>query len=134
MLPPSKKTPINILTNDPANPVEEANYENEIGDFPFARSLDVFNIFPDVYNGTLRYVTERKVTSLDGFLTTFKVLIDDPANESPLKDIIPSLLSTKNQNSADFRDFGIIRDQIHQQINHRFAQENAFNDIFSTSY
>lgn len=115
-------------------PVQEANYENEIGDFPFARSLDVFNIFPDVYNGTLRYVTERKVTSLDGFLTTFSTIINDPANESPLKDIIPQLLSTKNQNGADFRDFGIIRDQIHQQINYNFSTENAFHDIFSTTF
>jgi hypothetical protein len=134
MMPPATKTPINIMTDNPSMPIEEVIYENEMGDFPFARSLDVFNIFPDVYNGTLRYVTERKVTSLDGFLTTFKVLIDDPLNESPLKDITNLLLSTKNQNGADFRDFGIIRDQIHQQINYRFAQENAFHDIFSTGY
>ena len=132
-MPPAKKTPLNILTNDPTKPVQEANYENEIGDFPFARSLDVFNIFPDVYNGVLRHVTERKVTSLDGFLTTFKVLIDDPLNTSPIKDIAPLLLAKKNQNGADFRDFGIIRDQVHQQINYRFAQENAFHDVFSTS-
>lgn len=134
ILPPSKKTPINILTDDPTMPVREVNYENEIGDFPYARSLDVFNIFPDIYNGTLRHVTERKVTSLDGALTTFKALIDDPDNKSPFKDIVPFLTSKVNQNHADFRDFAIIKDQIHQQINYNFAKENAFTDIFSTTY
>lgn len=134
MLPPAKKTRLDILTDNPAHPVQEADYYNEIGDFPFARSLDVFNVFPDVYNGTLRHVTERKVTSLDGALTTFKTLIDDPDNTSPLKDIVPYLTSTKNQNGADFRDFAIIKDQIHQQMNYNFSQENAFTDVFSTNY
>ena len=134
MLPPAKKTPMNLMTDNPAMPIQEAIYENEIGDFPFARSLDVFNVFPDIYNGTLRHVTERKVTSLDGILTTFKTLIDDPDNTSPLKGIVPYLTSKKNQNGADFRDFAIIKDQIHQQMNYNFSTENAFNDIFSTNY
>ena len=134
MLPPAKKTQLNILTDDPTMPVREVNYENEIGDFPYARSLDVFNVFPDVYNGTLRYVTERKVTSLDGALTTFKSLIDHPSNTSPLKDIVPFLTSKVNKNKADFRDFAIIKDQIHQQINYNFSTENAFHDVFSTTY
>lgn len=131
MLPSAKVEEIEYVTNNPENPVETASYSNEIGDFPFARALDVFKIFPDVYNGTMRHVTERDVTSLDGFLTTFKSLIDSPENLSPFKDLVPQLNSVKNQNWADFRDFGIIRDQIHQQMNYNFSRENAFIDVFS---
>lgn len=131
MLPKAKKKDINIITNDEAVPLIEAQYENEVGDFPTATAIDVFNVFPDVYNGTMRYVTHRKVTSMDGVLTTYGALIDSDDNMSPLKDYLEFLTMDKNRNGADFRDYAIIKDQIHQQINYNFSKEDAFPDVFS---
>lgn len=134
MLPDSKKQDISIFTDDEATPIIEAQYENEIGNFPTATAIDVFNVFPDVYNGTMRYVTHRKVTSLDGVLTTYGALINSDDNESPLKDYVNYLTMKKNQNGADLRDYAIIKDQIHQQINWNHAKEDRFPDVFSNNY
>lgn len=134
MLPEAKKMDVDIFTNDEATPIIEASYENEIGNFPTATAIDVFNVFPDVYNGTMRYVTHRKVTSLDGVLTTYGALINSDDNESPFKDYVNYLTMKKNQNGADLRDYAIIKDQIHQQINWNHAKEDRFPDVFSNNY
>lgn len=131
MLPEAKKTDIDIFTDDQATPIIEASYENEIGNFPTATAIDVFNVFPDVYNGTMRYVTHRKVTGINGVLTTYGALIDSDDNMSPLKEYVQYIPMKKNQNNADLRDYAIIKDQIHQQINYNFAKEDSFPDVFS---
>lgn len=131
MLPDSKKKEMEVATNDQANPVEKITYQNQIGLFPYAKALDVFNVFPDVYNGTMRHCTWRQVTSIEGFIQNFDILISDPENRSPFKDIVPLLTSKENQNGADFKDYAVIKDQIHQQINYDFSTEDAFPDIFS---
>lgn len=133
MLPDSTPVPINIFTNDETNPIIEAQYENEIGNFPTATAIDVFNVFPDVYNGTMRYVTHRKVTSIDGVLNAYGSLINSEDNKSPLKDYVQFLTLDKNKNGADFRDYAIIKDQIHQQINWNHAKEDSFPDVFSNN-
>jgi hypothetical protein len=133
MLPEAGKQDINIFTDNPTTPIIEASYENEIGNFPTATAIDVFNVFPDVYNGTMRYVTHRKVTSIDGVLTTYGALINSDDNESPLKDYVQYFPLKKNQNNADLRDYAIIKDQIHQQINYNFAKEDSFPDVFSVN-
>ena len=133
MMPDAGKQDINIFTDDPATPIIEASYENEIGNFPTAKTIDVFNIFPDVYNGTMRYITHRKVTSIEGFYDTYKTLIDSEHNKSPLKDYVNYLTRKQNSNMADFRDYAIIKDQIHQQINWNFAKEDAFPDMYSNT-
>lgn len=64
-------------------------------------------------------------------LDAYKFIIDNDENQSPFKDIYTNLAHHKNKNGADHRDYAIIKDQIHQQINWRFSQEDAFPDMFS---
>lgn len=131
MMPEAGKQDINIFTNNPETPIIEASYENEVGNFPTATALSVFDIFPDVYNGIMRYITHRKVTSLEGFYDAYKVLIESDTNMSPFKDYVEFITLNENTKNSDYRDFGIIKDQIHQQINSNFQKEDVFPDVFS---
>ncbi len=131
MLPKKSSVTMEVPTGDPANPVETVTYSEQISNFPFAKAIDVFNIFPDVYNGTMRHCSWRQVTSLEGFHSTFSSLINDPLNESPLKDMGAALVDTKNSENADHKDYTVIKDQVHQQINWELSQEDSFPDLFS---
>ena len=81
----------------------------------------------------MRYVTHRKVTSIDGVLNSYGSLINSDDNESPFKEYVQYLTLDKNKNGADFRDYAIIKDQIHQQINWNHAKEDSFPDVFSNN-
>ncbi len=134
MLPKKPSITLEVPTNDPANPVETIQYNNEISNFPFAKALDVFNIFPDVYNGTMRHCSWRQVTSIEGFHKTFSALIDSPLNTSPFKHLKAELTDKKNSKDADFKDYTVIKDQVHQQINWELSQEDTFPDLFSRAH
>lgn len=57
MLPDTdQETIISML--DPEHP-EEINYDVALSNFPYAKTCDVFSIFPDFGTGPLQYVTER---------------------------------------------------------------------------
>lgn len=97
---------IEFIEND-GNPLPiEGKYTNIAGGCPYARAIDVWKVFPDPYNNTLlRFVTERDVTDLSGFIERFGSFISSEENESPLKDIIEYLPLKKNQNGSDLRDY-----------------------------
>jgi hypothetical protein len=101
MLPDTdQETIISML--DPENP-EEINYDVALSNFPYAKTCDVFNIFPDFGTGPLQYVTERGVNSIETFQEAFSSLIHSDDNESPFKDLIPVLAN--NTGVANFEDF-----------------------------
>lgn len=113
--------------------VIDKTIETEPADYPYAKSIDVFKIFPDPQNtGELRYVTERNVTSYSEFMETWVNLIKSPENKSPLKskDFLKALANPKNTNSADFKDFGDIRDQIYQKINNELRKTDSYERAF----
>lgn len=129
MLPKTDQETIISMIN-PEKP-EEVNYDVDLSNFPYAKTCDVFNIFPDFGNGPLQYVTERGVNSYENFLTSFSSLINDEENLSPFKDIINSL--AVDGTKANFEDFGIVKYQIYQDINYEcyandtFIQQNPQN-------
>lgn len=79
----------------------------------------------------MRHCSWRQVTSLDGFHTTFSSLINSTSNTSPFKHLKAELTDKKNSSNADFKDYTVIKDQVHQQINWELSQEDTFPDIFS---
>lgn len=125
-----KKTTIPTIVD---NMVIDKTIETEPADYPYAKSIDVFNAFPDPQNtGELRYMTERDVTSYGEFMETWGNLINSKDNKSPLKDpdFLKALADPKNTNSADFQDFGAIRDQIYQKINDELRRTDSYERAF----
>lgn len=106
--------------------IEEIIDTEEIN-IPYAVNVSIFNVFPDPYSGSLRYVTERDVVSYQNFITTFWHMIRGKDNESPFKqDDFLSLLPI-NPNGADHQDYGNIINQIHQRVNEEFAEKDAYD-------
>lgn len=85
---------------------------------PYAKNVEVWNIFPDPYRGLLRYNTERVVTSYTGMMEDFGHLISSPENKSPFKDpeFLKNLPINKHGN-IDFTDHGSIVNEIYQRKN-----------------
>lgn len=130
MLPDADEITYVDYSDDNGEPTAtEAKYTNMAGGCPYAKAIDVWKIFPDPYNNQLlRHVTERDVTDLSGFIERFGSFIASENNKSPMKHVIEYLSLKKNRNGADLRDYGRIKEQIWQQINHRLSIEDAFND------
>ena len=124
----TKKTQITSIVNDKATKSVVTVDDSEVKDYPTATTLSVFNVFPDPYNGKLRYITERNVVSHFEFKQLFSSIINRADNKSPFKtpEFIDLLPLKKNQNSADFTDYGTIVDSIHQKVNEECQQQNKF--------
>lgn len=115
------------------NLVIDKTIETEPANYPYAKSVDVFKVFPDPQNtGELRYLTERDVTSYSEFMETWGNLISSKENESPLKsqEFLKALANPLNSNSANFQDFGAIRDQIYQNINDELRRTDSYEKTF----
>ena len=122
MLPDTdQETIISML--DPEHP-EEINYDVALSNFPYAKTCDVFSIFPDFGTGPLQYVTERWVNSIETFQEAFSALIKSEDNISPFKDLIPVLAN--NASRANFEDFWIVKYQIYQDINYECYVNDSF--------
>jgi len=83
----------------------ERSFKRGTFSMPYAKHVEAWNIFPDPYQGLLRYVTERGCVSYPTFIQNFGALIRSPFNKSPFKD--EDFLKTLpiNQRAADFTDF-----------------------------
>ena len=94
--------------------IEEVTYEDTLGDFPFARYVSVFELFPDPANGRPRYVTRRSVVSHKTFKQTFGSLIESPDNLLP-KDLITEIVKCLpvNENGADRSNYNNPRHTVH---------------------
>lgn len=114
-------TPTEVDVTESLN-VEEADY-------PYAKSISVFKIFPDPYQWVLRYVTERDVIDHLTFNKTFGKFIASKANKSPLKN--PEFLRCLPFNSdrvwVDLTDYGNITAQVHQKKNDEFRRADKYN-------
>lgn len=99
---------------------KELTFKDELGGYPYAKYVPVFELFPDPANQNPRYVARRTVVNHKTFVRTFGDLIDSQDNLSPLKDIV-SLLPT-NENWADKDDYNVARDQVHREVNLKFRQ------------
>lgn len=98
--------------------IEERKLVRNSLSIPYAKNVEVWNIYPDPYRGLMRYNTERCVTSYSGMMDQFGSLINSPYNESPFKD--PNFLKTLPINAhgnVDFTDRGSITNQIYQKKN-----------------
>ena len=122
MLPKERNHKVLDTTNPDAP--KEVTFESGVTDFPYAKYVDVFNIYPDPHSWPLQYVTERYITTVEDAIETYSVLISSSNNESPLKDIAPLL--TLNHTQADFTDYGAIRYQIPQKIADELRAEDVF--------
>ena len=128
-----KKTKITTIINDNAVETVVESNDEDIKDYPYAKSVPIFNIFPDPYGWKLRNVTERWVISHMEFMQTFGSMIQREDNLSPFKNeqFLASL--PKNKNGADFIDYWIITTQVHQKVNEecrendRYALQTWFN-------
>ena len=96
--------------------VERSYNKNSIS-IPYAEHIPVWNIFPDTYQGLLRYVTERVVVSYPTLMKSFGSLINNKLNKSPFRN--PDFLKTLpvNQRAANLYDFGSITSQIYNKKN-----------------
>ena len=108
------------------NSYVEETIEIEKKNYPYATNVNIFNIFPDPYNGLLRYVTERWVVSYNNFIQTFWQMIRWPLNKSPLWTNEFLELLPINSNSADYDDYGNIENQIHQKYNEEQQRLDSF--------
>lgn len=95
-------------------------------EMPYAKKVDIFNIFPDPYFGQRRYVSERGVTHIKSFIEEFSALINSPDNE--LKHDIDHLLKNLANNSAaaDKQDYGEIRTLVYQDINRTLQAQDSY--------
>lgn len=103
--------------------------DSEIKDFPTATEISVFNVFPDSYNGKMRYITERWVVSHFEFKKLFSNIINRKDNKSTFKDpkFIDLLPIKKNQNDAKFYDYGSVVNSVHKEVNKECKENNAFS-------
>lgn len=118
-----KQSYISIVNGVPM----ERSYTPEFGGFPNAKHVDVFKIFPDPSSWPLRYVTERDVLSLEDALKIFSGLIKHKSNKSPFKDQDFVKCISLNKNGADHTDYGIVRNEVHREINEQLEREDSFN-------
>jgi len=98
--------------------------QTEKSNIPMTEACDIFSLFPDPYNGNLRYVTERKSVSPKSFFDAFLTLIKSPLNQSPLKDDKFLSLLPVNPNGSDFSDYGNVRNQIFMERNKRYEADD----------
>lgn len=114
-----KKSTITTIVNDELKKDVIETPDDEIQDYPYAKHIPIFNVYPDPYNGRLRYVTERGVISQAEFLETFGPMIRRKDNISPLKtdDFLFSLSRKENSTNAVLFDYGVIVNQVHQKVN-----------------
>lgn len=113
-----------IIDNTNPDKPTEKKFESKVSDFPYAKYVDIFNIYPDPHSGPLQYVTERYITTTEDAIETFNAMIESTNNKSPLKDIVKYL--NLNQGKADFTDNASIRYQIPQDIADEFRRTDYF--------
>jgi hypothetical protein len=122
MLPESDTHEVIDNTN-PDSP-KALKFESSVTDFPYAKYVDVFNIYPDPHSGALQYVTERYITTVEDAIEVYSGLIGSTNNKSPLKDVAIHLNS--NNSGVNFTDNASIRYQIPQKISDDFRNEDYF--------
>ena len=109
-------------------------YDRDVTNFPFAKTCDIFNIFPDLNDGPLQYVTERFVGSQELFLTTFGSLINNDNNESPFKDLVQELMN--NTEKANFEnltaDYNNLKEENKELIQSFDALEEKYEELENT--
>lgn len=96
-------------------------------EMPYAKKVDIFNIFPDPYFGLNRYVSERGVTNIKSFVDEFSSLIYSPDNE--LKFDIDHLIKNLNNNTsgADYTDYGDIRTLVYKDVNDQLGASDTYH-------
>lgn len=110
----------------------ETTYEDDGADWPAAKCVDPFKIFPDPYVGPLRWVVERDVVPMEDFLRTFGALIDDADNKSPFAKYVKFLGTRQNSSKADLSDFGNVVAQVFQDENDQERARDSFEDTQTT--
>lgn len=103
--------------------LKEVTYQDTLGDFPFARYVSVFELFPDPANGRPRYVTRRSVVSHKTFKQTFGSLIESSDNTLP-KEFVSEIVKCLpiNENGADKNNYNNARDSVHRDYNIKFRK------------
>jgi len=124
-----KTTKITSMINDKAVETVVETADEDIKNYPYAKSVPIFNIYPDPYTGKLRYITERGVISHLEFMETFGAMINSKENKSPFKTskFLMALPKKENENQASFIDNGIITNQIHQKVNEECRERDKFS-------
>jgi len=103
--------------------------ETEEKNYPYAKNISIFKVFPDPYNGLLRYVTERDVVDYNNFIEIFGSMIRSKHNKSPFKWQNFLNLLIKNQTwDTSFDDYWNIVNQIHQKVNEEMEIKDRFNE------
>ena len=99
-----------------AEKVEETRNEDNI-DMPFAEHANIFNLFPDIKDWDMEYITERKILSYDNFIKQYEAILKSTNNESPMykKNYIKYLLDNKNW--ASFVENNDVLDKIREKQN-----------------
>lgn len=103
--------------------IVEHEFTDEVGNFPYARYVPVFELYPDPANADPRYIARRHVINHKSFMRTYWDLIASEDNKSPLKDIISTL--PLNENGADKDNYNVARDQVHRSKNIEFAKTDS---------
>lgn len=119
---PRTYTSITVDENGKENIVEH-EFTDEIGNFPYARYVPVFELYPDPANSDPRYIARRHVINHKSFIRTYGDLIASDDNKSPLKDMIHTL--PLNENGADKDNYNVARDQVHRAKNIEFAKTDS---------
>lgn len=106
--------------------VENTVVRNQVS-IPYAKNVEVWNIFPDPYPGLLRYNTERGVLSYSALMEQFGHLINSPYNESPFRhaDFLKNLPINAHGN-VDFTDYGSITNEIYQRKNYDAQASDSY--------
>ena len=99
---------------------------------PYAKHVPVWNIYPDPYNNTNRYVSERVVVSFSTLIEDFWHIINHPYNKSPFKN--PEFLWTLpvNLNWAELHDYGSITNEVLHKKNLDAQNSDSYYSSYRT--
>ena len=119
--------------------VEEYEFDTWVNNVPLTKWIDIFKVFPDVYSGKLRYITERDVVSHEEFKRLFSTMINSKTNELKwvkdldLQELVNSLPIPDNKNGADFEDFWRVRTEIFKKVNEDLKAEDSLLPLSRTT-
>lgn len=123
ILPSAKTRKYTVIgKNEDGTPnVKEVEYADNVWDFPFAKYVPIFELFPDPANSRPRYVTRRSVVSHKSFMQSFGDLISSTDNElgaSTIEELVKCL--PINANAADKNSYNNARNIVHRDYNIKF--------------
>lgn len=123
ILPPARTRKYTVIgkKEDGTPDVKEVEYADNVGDFPFAKYVPIFELFPDPANSRPRYVTRRSVVSHKSFMQSFEALITSTDNElgaSTIAELVKCL--PINPHGADKNNYNNARNIVHRDYNIKF--------------